>query len=383
MAAMATVAASAGCGPTFGGDAERVAWHPAPPPRESTCEAIAQRPGSDAFYESNRPYVDRGEIRPDPPRATPASQGVDPARLARAAAALDGKPGVRSLLVLRNGRLVYERYLHGGSRTQSNNVHSASKGIIQALVGIAVAQGKVRSLDVPAAAYVPAEFPPSSPKRAITLRQLLTMSSGLSWTEDSTEHSIGRTRDWVKAIIDRPYRPAGRFNYSTGNTHVLSAVLQAATGMSTCAYAERYLFGPAGITPEHWGRDPRGVYSGGFNLFLTARELARFGQLYLDGGRKGGRQVVPASTVRQAGAARFPDAGGAGFGYGSGWWVTRVNGHKVLLAWGWGGQYVAVVPDLRMVVTTTQDTQGGGRRVDARELDIRRFLGQYLVTRRA
>ena len=139
-------------------------------------------------------------------------------------------------------------------------------------------------------------------KKKITLRHLLTMRSGLEWTEDSTEDQVEKAPDWVQAILGRPLAsaPGTAYNYSSGNTHVVSAVLQKATGMSTCQFARRYLFGPMGITAEHWGRDPRGVFSGGYNLYLTPRELAKFGLLYLHGGKWNGRQLVPPDAVRAA-----------------------------------------------------------------------------------
>ncbi|GGJ74682.1 serine hydrolase [Pilimelia anulata] len=341
------------------------------------CAALG-RPAGTGFYEPNAPYADPRDDRADWRLATPEARGLSSARLRAAGAALAGRPGVRSLLVLRGGALVYERYLHGGRRDRSTNVHSASKSMLQALTGIAIARGDLAGPDVPLADALPGYLPAGSPKGAITVRRLLTMTSGLAWTEDRTEHRIAARPDWVRAILDQPYRAGEPFTYSTGNTHVLSAVLQRATGMSTCAFAGRYLFGPLGITPEHWPRDPRGVYAGGFNLYLTPRELAKFGQLYLDGGRWRGRRVVPAATVRQASAVTTPRAGGP-YGYAAGWWATTVRGQRVALAWGWGGQYVAVLPGAGLVVSVTQDTRGDPHAVEARELDIRAFLARYVL----
>ncbi|HEX5740485.1 MAG TPA: serine hydrolase [Pilimelia sp.] len=351
---------------------------PAPAPADGC--ATAPAPPGGPFYESNPAYLDRRDDSADWRRATPAAQGMAAARLHRAAAHLRARPGMRSLIVLRRGRLVYERYFHGAGPRHSANVHSASKSMLGALLGIAIHRGHLPGPGAPVADYLPGYLPAGSPKRRITVGDLVTMSSGLAWTEDVTEHRVARTADWVRAILGQPYRPGRRFTYSTGNTHVLSAVLRRATGMSTCAFARRYLFRPLRITAERWARDPQGVHAGGFNLYLTPRELAKFGQLYLDGGRWAGRQVVPAATVARS---RVPVhrrvAGAPGFGYGAGWWLTRVGGHPMAVAWGWGGQYVCVLPTLRLVVGTTQQTRAAAAAVEARELDVAGFVRRYVL----
>ncbi|MFI6274793.1 serine hydrolase domain-containing protein [Streptomyces sp. NPDC050988] len=269
------------------------------------CDRIAGN--GRTFYESNPTYTDPRDDGEDWSSTPPEEQGLDATILRRGLAKLGNNASLLSALVVRHDRLVAERYYRGGGAQRSNNVHSASKSILQALVHIAVAKDDIRSLDDPVIDYLPEYFANASPdKKKITIRHMLTMRSGLDWTEDSTEGTVEKTSNWVRAILGRDLvsAPGTTYNYSSGNTHVVSAVLQKATRMSTCQFAHQYLLGPMGITAEHWGRDPQGVFSGGYNVYLTPREMAKFGLLYLRDGRWGGRQLVPARTPATTASTR-------------------------------------------------------------------------------
>ena len=125
------------------------------------------------------------------------------------------------------------------------------------------------------------------------------MTSGIRWEEDVTETQIQRTPDWVAAMVGLPKAatPGTLFNYSTGNTHVLSAIVAKATGKTTRQFAQQALAGPLGFTLAEWPRDPQGVYFGGNDMLLTPRQMRAFGELYLNRGRVDGRQIVPAAWV--------------------------------------------------------------------------------------
>jgi len=330
------------------------------------------------FYESNPTYVDPKDDSKAWRFSSPAEQGMDSATLENGLMSLSQEKSLLSVLIIRNNHMVAERYFHGGGVQKSNNIHSASKGVIQALVGIAVAKGLIGSLDDKVSKYLPEYFPGTNArKRQISLRDLLTMSSGLAWQEDDTEYVIQERADWVQAILDQPLHrgPGVVFNYSTGNTHVLSAVLQRASGMSTCEFAARYLFGQIGITVEHWGRDPQGVCSGGYNVYLTSRELAKFGLLYLDRGAWQGQQIVPAAAVEQA--SRRIWQVDEEFGYSQGWWTRRIAGHDMYLAWGYGGQFSYVIPAVNVVLVATGDTRDG--HVIDDNIDLRDFIERNLL----
>lgn len=339
------------------------------------CDRIAGN--GRTFYESNPTYTDPQDDGGDWSSTAPETQGMDSTKLRTGLTKLGNNPSLLSALVIRHDRLVAERYYDGGGAQRSNNVHSVSKSVLQALVHIAVEKGEIRSLDDPVADYLPEYFSEASPdKKTITIRHMLTMRSGLDWTEDSTESRVEKTSNWVRSILGRELvsAPGATYNYSSGNTHVVSAVLQKATGMSTCQFAHQYLFGSMGVTAEHWGRDPQGVFSGGYNVYLTPREMAKFGLLYLHDGKWGGRQLVPRGAVRaaQARTAEVDDV----FAYSEGWWTQTISERSTYFAWGFGGQFIYVVPSADVVLVTSEDTSDNSIN---KEINPREFIRDYLL----
>ncbi|MGI3227134.1 serine hydrolase domain-containing protein [Streptomyces sp. GTA36] len=339
------------------------------------CDRIAGN--GRTFYESNPTYTDPQDNGGDWSSTAPETQGMDSTKLRTGLTKLGNNASLLSVLVIRHDRLVAERYYDGGGAQRSNNAHSVSKSFLQALVHIAVEKGDIRSLDDPVADYLPEYFSDASPDmKSITIRHMLTMRSGLDWTEDSTESQVEKTSNWVRSILGRELvsAPGTTYNYSSGNTHVVSAVLQKATGMSTCQFAHQYLFGPMGITAEHWGRDPQGVFSGGYNVYLTPREMAKFGLLYLHDGKWGGRQLVPRGAVRaaQARTAEVDDV----FAYSEGWWTQTISERSTYFAWGFGGQFIYVVPSADVVLVTSEDTSDNSTN---KEINPREFIRDYLL----
>jgi CubicO group peptidase (beta-lactamase class C family)/septal ring factor EnvC (AmiA/AmiB activator) len=295
------------------------------------------------------------------PTEPAAEHATRPARLAEAVARIGAMPGIYSLLVAHRGALVVERYFRDGFREKPHNLKSASKSVLSALVGIAVAEGLL-DLDRPIVEILPGSIQLDDPRKAtITVRHLLTMTSGLESTSYETYGEWTAGSDWIRGALALALvaEPGSQFQYSTGNTHLLSAVLTAATGMSTREYAESRLFGPLGVRIKGWARDPNGVHIGGNDLSLTPREMARFGQLFLDGGHLGGSQIVPAdwvATSTRTGEIGRHDTYGT---YGYLWWTDLVY-EGAFIAVGFGGQYVYVSPphDLVVVVTSTLISKG-------------------------
>jgi CubicO group peptidase (beta-lactamase class C family) len=329
------------------------------------------------FYESNPTYTDPRDDGADWSQSPPEKQGMDSTLLRTGLTKLGNNTSLFSALVIRHDRLVAERYFHGSGARRSNNVHSASKSILQALAHIAVAKGYLRSLDDPVADYLPEYFGNASPdKKRITIRHLLTMRSGLDWTEDSTEGQVEKASNWVQTILGRPLvsAPGATYNYSSGNTHVVSAVLRKATGMSTCQFAHRYLFGPMGITAEHWGRDPQGIFSGGYNVYLTPREMAKFGLLYLHDGKYRAQPLVPPTAVRaaQTRTTQVDDT----LAYSEGWWTQTISGHPTYFAWGFGGQFIYIIPSADLVLVTSEKTNDNSTN---KEIDPTTFIRDYLL----
>jgi CubicO group peptidase (beta-lactamase class C family) len=277
-------------------------------------------------------------------------------------------PRLYSLLVSQHGELVLERYFHGARASSYANVKSASKSVISALIGIAIDRKLLPGVDAPIAPYFP-ELAASSAdprKRRITIEDLLTMRSGLVETNRGYGAWV-RSPDWVHYLLAHSLQsvPGEQMNYNTGNTHLLSAILTKVSGGDTWSFAGKVLAGPLGITLPKWPQDPQGVYFGGNDMLLTPRQMLKFGELYLHRGRAGDRQIVPASWVEASFVprARSPISGQL---YGYGWWITELAGRETEFAWGFGGQYIFIVPSLDLVVVTTSSVALGDDRREHR-----------------
>lgn len=276
-------------------------------------------------------------------------------------------PRLRSLLVSWRGSLVVERYFGGARATQLANVKSASKSVISALVGIAVSKGYLKGLDQPIADFFPElAKDPERGKRAITIEDLLTMRSGLESTSGRQYGAWVQSRNWVRYVLAQPLvdPPGTRVEYSTGTTHLLSAILTKATKRSTWEFAQEELAKPLGFSLARWPQDPQGIYFGGNDMLMTPRQMIRFGELYLNEGRLGDRQLIPQSWVEQTAVGRGRSRWGSEREYGYGFWIREFAGHKSYYAWGYGGQFIFIVPDLDLVVVTTSQSDVSRERRD-------------------
>lgn len=310
--------------------------------------------------------------------------GQTPPKVAAPDASLRYKSALpASFLVIRNGRIVLEKYFHGANAQTSNSVHSASKTILSLAYGIALGEGKLRRLDQTLHELLP-EYASSfdtPAKRSITIRDLLAMEGGLRWVEDKSESGkdgIESHPDWTQAILSLPSDapPGKKFRYNTGLTHLLSAALSKITGQSTCDYVTQRIFKPMNIKAERWIRDPQGIFAGGYGVNLTPRELAKFGQLMQDEGRWNGVPLTKKNEwlknwIKQM---RSSQAGGVGsisypnysLKYGFLGWIRENNppppgkdkpkATRYSCAWGWGGQYVCNIWKLGIVVVMTTNT---------------------------
>jgi CubicO group peptidase (beta-lactamase class C family) len=205
-------------------------------------------------------------------------------------------------------------------------------------------------------------------KRRITVEDLLTMRSGMESTSFDNYGAWVSSRNWVQYVLRQPMilEPGTAVEYSTGSSHLLSAILTRATKSSTHQFAQKVLAGPLGFTLAPWPRDPQGIYFGGNDMLLTPRQMVAFGELYLNGGEYKGRRVLPAEWIASScvprGRSRFnPDQG-----YGYGWWTRDFAGAQACFAWGFGGQYVFVFKSLALVVVTTSSTAVSDERRDHR-----------------
>ena len=270
---------------------------------------------------------------------------------------------LRSLLISVNGALVEERYFRGASAARAANIKSASKSIISILVGIALDRGHIKSLQTPISVYFPDYLKGQPDKRAITIEDLLTMRSGIETTSNRNYGRWVQSANWVRHILQRPMvdEPGGRMIYSTGTSHLLSAIVTKASGSSTLEYARRHLAAPLGIGLGAWVRDPQGIYLGGNEMHMTPRDMVKIGEVYLNDGRRGDRQIVSANWVRESIKPRTTSEW-SGRSYGYGWWIRTLGTQRVFYAWGYGGQFIFVIPDLRTVVVTTSVVEAGSER---------------------
>ena len=300
-----------------------------------------------------------------PVEARPAPAAVPAAELDFADALHDGSmlPRLRSLLIAVDGELVAERYYNGATMARAANMKSAAKSIIATLVGIALDRGQIPSVREPIARYFPEYLRNQPEKGAITIEDLLTMRSGLETTSNRNYGRWVMSGNWVRFALLQPLvaEPGGRMIYSTGSSHLLSAILTRTTGMTTLAFARSTLGAPLGIEIASWQRDPQGIYLGGNEMPMRPREMLRIGELYLNGGRYNGRQVVSEAWVREATTPRTTSRF-SGREYGYGWWIRSPGGLRVFYAWGYGGQFIFVVPSLRTVVVATSVAEAGSER---------------------
>jgi CubicO group peptidase (beta-lactamase class C family) len=318
------------------------------------------------------------------PTASAESVGIDGAAIVKLTEDIRaGKySNIHSLLVLRSGKLIAEAYFQGEDerrgrplgtvRFDSDTLHdlrSVSKSVTSALFGIAMASGAIRDIDAPVLSYFPEYKDLQTPERLrIRLRDVLSMTSGLEWDESSqpygdplnSETAMDAADDRYRFILSRPIvaSPGERFRYSGGDTMLLAAVIERATKLRLSKYAEQALFRPLGVERHEWIAYSNGTEIAASGLRLLPRDMAKFGLLYLQGGRWRGTQVVPESWVKASTSvqAKVADRPFGFQSYGYQWWLgsARNDAHTPwIMAVGNGGQRIMLIPsrDLVMVMT--------------------------------
>jgi len=272
-----------------------------------------------------------------------------------------------SLLVVKDGTLIAEEYFNSGSAAQQTLIQSVSKSYLSALVGIAIDQGCLSSVDQPMVGFFPeVAGRVSDPRKlGITIRQMLQMRAG--YPDEETDSAYLDALYWglyPPLIEDFPLvsEPGTAFNYSNVTYSLLAILLERACGPDLREFAREHLFNPTDTEVGEWLLDREGNYIGSGGIHVTARDAAVFGQLYLDQGVYNGEQIVPAGWVAQSLRSYSERTKNYGrsltfrdLGYGYGWWTARAGEHEVVFAWGHGGQVIALVEGLDLVVVTTAD----------------------------
>ena len=295
--------------------------------------------------------------------STPEEQGVNSSRLEDAAGFIvDSGARVRSMLVIQNGYLIFERYflptLYDVDDTHI--IYSCTKSVSSSLIGIAIDKGYIDNTSQLLVDFFPDVYIDNldSRKESITLDDVLTMTSGFEWDEESYDvpndyFGMTGSEDWVQYVLNKTMvaDPGTTFYYNTGGSHLLSAIINRTTGMSTLAFAQENLFGPLGIMTYSWIQDPQGIQFGGSALALRPRDMAKFGYLFLNQGEWDGEQIVSSDWVTTSTAAHVAPYTTVSYGYQ--WWVNPDNIYYS--ARGYQGQFIFVVPEEDLVVVFTSD----------------------------
>jgi CubicO group peptidase (beta-lactamase class C family) len=318
--------------------------------------------------------------------STPEAQGLDSATLQEAGEAADRLGYVNGLLVVRNGYLVMERYFNGYDRDDPHLIQSVTKSFLSAMVGIALRDGYLDSLDQRIIEFFPEFDTPDldERKRDITIRHLLTMQAGFDH-DHNIFFQVYYSADWVHETWNLPLisDPGDHFAYNTFEPHLLSVILTRTTGMSTYQFAQSALFSPLGIQCRGWEQDPQGYYFGGAGMWLTPRDMARLGYLYLRNGNLGG-QIVPQEWVEeslqdQVGADHWEWGELEELGYGFLWWLGQIDGYEAFTALGHGGQYILCVPQLEMIVVTASFSDVDWETADEQERAVQTIIAEYVL----
>ena len=264
----------------------------------------------------------------------------------------------RAILVFQNGSQVLAEVFRGPGIDRAVPVKSVSKTIVAALAGVAIDRNEIPSVDTTLGELIPDLIPAKADPevRNITVGNLLTMQAGLERTSGRNYGGWVNSRDWVSNALSRPMvaEPGTRMLYSTGSSHIMGAILSHVSDKSLLALAQERLGNPLGFDIPGWTRDPQGRYLGGNEMSMTLQAMVRFGEMYRNGGRAGGLQVLSEHWVKQS-WIQVTRSVFSGLGYGYGWFLGQHGNIRYALARGYGGQIICIVPELELTIAITSD----------------------------
>ena len=269
---------------------------------------------------------------------------------------------IKTCVIFKQNKIVYEHFVDDNVRETVQKVNSITKSVLSLITGIAIHNGYITDMDTRVACFFP-EISASDRKGNLTIRHLLTMTSGLNWPGNKEMIS---SENWVNHILNSPLRntPGEQMHYSSGDSHLLSAIIKKASGKTPLALAEEHLFTPLNIQQYEWEKDPQGLSIGGWGMWLNTYDLVKIGKMVLDNGQWNDKQLISKEWLHQASTAHTTTKiGNQSYGYH--WWVSDSSNGKqpdFYYAAGRGGQYIFIVPalDLVTVFTSEYETNKGG-----------------------
>ena len=276
-----------------------------------------------------------------------------------------GLSNIRSFLVMWDGSVVSENYYAGTTAATPHHVRSITKSIVSALVGIAIDKGIIHGVDDKVVDYIPELKAQDNDirKQQITLRHLLTMISGFGW-EETGEWFFSDTLSALSDAWDRPLvgNPGEVYNYDSASTDLLTVILTRAANQEAQAFAIENLFAPLDITNFEWEKDPAGYHRGSAGLVMSAQDLAKIGQLYLQKGQWDKREILSSEWIEQSVAQHVRVNNVVSYGYL--WRSRQVGSIRLYYGMGYGGQYLMVVPDLKLIVVANHNWRVSGEEAD-------------------
>lgn len=270
------------------------------------------------------------------------------------------KDNVDSALVQLNHTVIFEYYRNKKMKEKQHKIYSVTKSILSALIGIAIDKGYIENVNAPITNYFP-KFNKDKENQRITIKHLLTMTSGMHWPGNN---AMIPSKNWVNFVLQQDIEnpPGKEMVYSCGSSHLLSAILHKTTGLKTEAFAQRHLFTPLGITNYKWNSDAQGIAIGGFGLTMKTADMLKIGTLYLNKGRWKSKQIIPSYWIEESTSPKVRMDDNSSYAYH--WWNKTFENQvgRIFLAIGREGQYIIVAPDYQLVTVFTSSIKDDATR---------------------
>ncbi len=317
----------------------------------------------------------------------PQNHGFDPEKLELAVGEALLKEYIHSLLIVKDGKLVLEEYFDGYEMEEPHIVRSVSKSFLSVLVGFALVDGSIKSLDDSIHSYIPDLLTDESNTKLkkITIRNLLEMKAGIK-RDHEFYMEVVNSSNWINTILEEDLvcDPGAEYHYSTASTHLLAVVLSRAIDGDLEEYLYEKLLDPMNIEIAEWEKDPQGNYFGGNNMHFVPRDLALFGQVVLDNGSLNGEQIISAewlekSFVNSRNEKNLTWGELNNIGYGYLWWLGELGGYNVRMAIGHGGQFIIIFPEFRLVIVTTSEAYIYWDKADQQERGVLKLVHDFII----